>query len=114
MGGHDKAAASNVGTFLAMAEGLLTQQRVTSPRRVAEMLMAHVLGVERYRVRLNVREPLDAGLGDQFLELVRRRMRGEPVQYLVGSTEFMSLSFKVSPAVLIPRPETEILVEATT
>src|SRR5579883_586069 len=85
---------------------------VESPRLDAELLLAHVLGLTRSQVLTHpqaVLEPEDAA---RFAELIERRRSGEPVAYLRGVREFWSLELEVSPAVLVPRPETERLVEA--
>jgi release factor glutamine methyltransferase len=85
--------------------------RVQSPEISADLLLGLVLGWDRVRV-LSYREEV---LADEdwirFQELVSRRLKGEPLQYLRGEQEFFGLSFEVSPDVLIPRPETEILAE---
>src|SRR5208337_1373573 len=81
------------------------------PRADAEVLLAHVLGVERIRLYLNYDKPLAAEELALFRGLVRRRAAFEPTQYITGKQEFRSLDFEVTPAVLIPRPETEVLVE---
>ena len=83
-----------------------------SPRLDAEVLLAEALGCQR----IELYTAFDATPGDDlrtaFRELVRRRAEGTPVAYLVGRREFYSLSFRVTPEVLIPRPETELLVIA--
>ena len=77
----------------------------------AEVLLAHVLGVSRAWLYANgTRAPADEE-GERYLALVERRVAGEPVAYLTGRREFWSLPLKVTPDVLIPRPETELLVE---
>lgn len=89
----------------------LGERGLDNPRLNAELMLGHVLGLKRIGLYLNHDRPLrDQELSD-FRALVRRRLDGCPVQYLMGETEFFSLSFQVSPAALIPRPETEILVE---
>jgi release factor glutamine methyltransferase len=80
-------------------------------RADAEVLLAHALGVERIQLYLNYDKPLSTEELVRFRGLVRRRAAFEPAQYITGKQEFWSLEFKVSPAVLIPRPETEVLVE---
>lgn len=82
-----------------------------SPRSDAERLLADALAVERSALYLTDDEPSErvVDLIDQRLE---RRLRGEPLQYLAGTTQFCDVRLAVSPAVLIPRPETELLVEA--
>jgi release factor glutamine methyltransferase len=82
-----------------------------TPRLDAEVLLRHVLRLDRTALFLRLTEPLAATDHARFAALVERRLAGEPVAYLTGAREFMGLSFAVRPAVLIPRPETELLVE---
>jgi release factor glutamine methyltransferase len=84
---------------------------LAQPRADAEVLLAHALGVERIQLYLNYDKPLAPEELARFRGFVRRRAAFEPAQYITGKQEFLSLEFKVSPAVLIPRPETEVLVE---
>ena len=77
----------------------------------AQVLLAHVLGVERAWLAAHATDALPMSSTERFLALARRRRDGEPVAYLVGSREFWGLSLAVDPSVLIPRPETETLVE---
>ncbi len=81
------------------------------PRADAEVLLAHALGMERVQLYLNYDKPLSPEELARFRGLVRRRAAYEPTQYITGKQEFWSLDFEVTPAVLIPRPETEVLVE---
>jgi release factor glutamine methyltransferase len=84
---------------------------VSEPRLSAELLLGSVLGLERLELFLQFDRPLNpAELGD-FKALLLRRIQNEPVAYILGRKEFWSLSFAVNPSVLIPRPETELLVE---
>lgn len=82
------------------------------PRLESRMLLAHVLGRSTAWLLAHGDEPLAARFVDSFQALASRRRLGEPMAYLVGMREFMGHEFQVSPAVLIPRPETELLVEA--
>lgn len=82
-----------------------------SPVLEAELLLAHVLGVERWRLRSEHLRHLDLSQRRSFFSLVDRRIRGEPSAYLLGVKEFWSRTFCVSSHTLIPRPETELLVE---
>ena len=77
----------------------------------ARALLRHVIGREEAWLISHPDEPLSAKEQEAFAKLRARRSAGEPVAYLTGSREFFSLAFKVTPAVLIPRPETELLVE---
>ncbi len=85
---------------------------VSEPRASAEVLLAHVLGLSRLDLYLRYEQPLTPEELARFKALMVRRRQGEPVAYLTGHREFWSLDFQVAPGVLIPRPETEILVEA--
>ncbi len=81
-------------------------------RASAEVLLAHVLGLSRLDLYLRYDQPLAPEELSRFKALMLRRRQGEPVAYLTGHREFWSLDFLVTPGVLIPRPETEILVSA--
>lgn len=83
-----------------------------SPRLDAEVLLAHARDCERIMLYTAFDEVVADDIRSRFRELVKRRAEGTPVAYLVGKREFFSLSFRVTPAVLIPRPETEFLVVA--
>ena len=85
---------------------------VSEPRAAAEILLAHTLGVSRLDLYLRYDQPLNGDELTRFKALVVRRREGEPVAYLTGHREFWSLDIQVTPAVLIPRPETETLVAA--
>uniref|UniRef100_A0A7C5EQV6 Release factor glutamine methyltransferase n=1 Tax=Desulfobacca acetoxidans TaxID=60893 RepID=A0A7C5EQV6_9BACT len=88
------------------------EKAVSEPRASAEILLAHVLGLSRLDLYLRHDQPLTPDELAHYKELIRRRRRGEPVAYITGHKEFWSLDFLVTPATLIPRPETEVLVEA--
>ncbi len=80
-------------------------------RQDAESLMRHLLGRDHAWLVTHWNEPIPRDLAAQFEALLARRASGEPIQYITGQAEFYGLSFRVTPAVLIPRPETEHLVE---
>ncbi len=88
------------------------EKQVSEPRASAEVLLAHVLALSRLDLYLRYDQPLAPDELARFKALMLRRLKGEPVAYLTGHKEFWSLDFQVSPGVLIPRPETEILVTA--
>lgn len=75
------------------------------------MLLAHALNVRRLDLYVQFERPLDDPELSRYRDLVARRARGEPVAYLVGHKEFMALDFEVTPAVLVPNPDTELLVQ---
>ncbi len=96
---------------LKAASGHLQKHGSDSARLDAEVLLARALGVRRLDLYLQFDRPLsDEELSD-YRELTRRRAGGEPVAYLVGHKEFMALDFEVNPAVLVPNPDTEVLVQ---
>jgi release factor glutamine methyltransferase len=83
----------------------------SSPRLDAELLLEYVTGLSRSSFHAFPEKELPSAAGWSFQQLVKRRMQGEPVAYILGQQEFWSLLFEVTPAVLIPRPDTELLVE---
>lgn len=78
----------------------------------AELLLASVLNTTRTHFRIHPEHTLDPAQEEHFERLCERRLRGEPIAYILGAQEFWSLTFRVTPATLIPRPETECLVES--
>ncbi len=90
----------------------LREERRRTPRLDAEVLLAHLLDCSRTQLYTHGTDPLAPEVLDPYRELLRRRRDGEPVAHLVGWKEFYGRRFAVSPAVLIPRPETEFLAEA--
>ena len=100
-----------IGRALAGARAALAATSATA-RLDAEVLLSHVLGCGRARLHAHPGTRLDRDPGLQFETLVERRRRGEPIAYLTGRREFWSLDLRVTPDTLIPRPETEHLVEA--
>jgi len=99
-----------VGRLLTWTTEWLASRGSESPRLDAEVLLAFVRGCQRIALYTAFDVPVNDDERARFRGLVKRRGEGEPVAYLVGSKEFFSLPFGVSPAVLIPRPETEGLV----
>ena len=97
---------------LLEATRAMQAEGIPSPRLEANVLLGHILSLDRAGLlRAQTSELSEADLS-AFRALTKRRIGGEPTAYLIGSREFMSLDFSVSAAVLIPRPDTEILVEA--
>jgi release factor glutamine methyltransferase len=108
-------ANSALGELLRTGAGRLSASPASrsggTPDLDAELLLAHALGITRVRLRSHPEDALAAAAADRFLRLIERRAAGEPVAYLTGRREFWSLELVVTPAVLIPRPETELLIE---
>ncbi|HZK17776.1 MAG TPA: HemK/PrmC family methyltransferase [Clostridia bacterium] len=102
---------NTIKNALAFARAYLKDKDIENPSLDAEVLLAECLGLTRASLYANWEREINAREQDHFSGLVKRRGRGEPVAYLVGHKEFMGLKFTVNPHVLIPRPETELLVE---
>jgi release factor glutamine methyltransferase len=101
-----------IGRVLSWAGKDLAKRSSTSPRLDAELLLAQVLGCDRVRLVIDSQRPLEPEELTAYKALHRRRRRGEPVAYIRGEREFYSRPFVVDERVLVPRPETELLVEA--
>jgi release factor glutamine methyltransferase len=97
---------------LQKSAALFKQKGVDSPRLDAELIVGHVLGLDRVTLYLQHDRPLGEAELDRIRELVRRRGRREPLAYVLGHREFWSLDLLVREGVLVPRPDTETLVEA--
>lgn len=89
----------------------LSAAGVTSPRRNVEWMLCEVLNVRRSALYARLDDSIMPGMAEQFHAMVERRRRHEPLQYILGYTEFFGMHLDVSPDVLIPRPETEQVVE---
>ncbi|OBZ10022.1 peptide chain release factor N(5)-glutamine methyltransferase [Bacillus sp. FJAT-26390] len=94
------------------AASLLKEEAVEEPRNNAELLLMHLLDIDRAALLRDGGDPFPPNKLADWEQLVRRKALGEPVQYMIGEQWFYGRPFAVSPAVLIPRPETELLVEA--
>ena len=99
------------GEALTLAESRLRDNGIESPRFDADLLLTHVLGTNRALLLAHLDRPLSPEQQARFHKLVARRADREPLAYLLGHREFYGLDFLVDPRVLIPRPETEHLVE---
>lgn len=102
--------AWTIGRLLQWTTQYLKERGGDSPRLDAEVLLAEARGCRRIELYTSFEEVPSEPVRTAFREFVRRRAEGTPVAYLVGRREFYSLSFRVTPDVLIPRPETEFLV----
>ncbi|GAB4150096.1 MAG: peptide chain release factor N(5)-glutamine methyltransferase [Planctomycetota bacterium] len=107
----DAERAFTVLDVLKASEAWLEKRGVDAPRRSAELLLGHVLGLDRLHLYLAHDRPMSGPERDRMRALLRRRGAHEPVAYLIGSWSFFGLDLEVAPAVLVPRPETEMLVE---
>ncbi len=90
---------------------LLKRRGIPDPRREASWLLARAWGVEEIALRLHPEREIPAEVESRYRDWLRRRAAGEPAHHLTGECEFWGRSFVVSPAVLIPRPETELVIQ---
>ncbi len=102
---------TSIAAILYRAEQSLRAAGLDTPRLDAEVLLAHALGIDRATLLARLKEPLPSTTQSTFAALLERRLQHEPVAYLVQHREFFGLDFYVDRRVLIPRPETELLVE---
>lgn len=109
---NKKSDTWTIGGILKWTGQYFQDKGVESPRLDAEVLLSHVLGKQRIYLYVHFDEPLQSDELAKFKSYVKQRASRIPVAYILGKKEFMGLDFFVSPAVLIPRPDTEILVEA--
>ena len=100
-----------IGKLIEWTRAFFEKKDIPQPRLEAEIHLAHVLGLERIALYLRYDQAVGEDVRAAFRDLVRRRAEREPTRYLTGACEFMSLAMKVTPACLIPRPETEQLAE---
>lgn len=101
----------NIKEILDRTVDYFKEYEIDQPRLDAEVLLADLLDMERINLYVNFDRPLTTDEVDTYRELVLKRRQGTPVAYLVGHKEFMGLNFKINSDVLIPRPETEHVVE---
>jgi release factor glutamine methyltransferase len=106
------ASLWTVGAVLRTAQEHLSKKQVRSPRLEAELLLAHSLGASRVELYLQHDRPLSLEERDAFRGRLKERLGGKPLQYITGRQPFRHLDLMVEPGVFIPRPETELLVQA--
>jgi release factor glutamine methyltransferase len=111
IGPAQKTSVGSVGEALGAAADALAAAGVSSPRLDAEVLLAEASGWRRARLLAEPGAAVDADAGRRFAEMVRRRLRREPVAYIIGHKGFRGIELALDPRVLIPRPESELLVE---
>ncbi len=109
---HQRPSGDSLGQTLAAAAARLAAAGIASPRLDARVLAAHVLGVEPGVVFNRADARLDAGQAEAFENLIAARLDHRPVAHLIGAREFWSLPFKVTADTLVPRPDSETLIDA--
>ena len=101
-----------IGRILKWTENFFREKGIESPRLDAEVLLAYLLQKERIYLYVHFDEPLERAELARFHEMVKKRVQRVPVAYILGEKEFMGLTFKVTSDTLVPRPDTEVLVQA--
>jgi len=101
----------NIIKLINWSTNYFKEKNIKNPRTNSELLLCHALNMRRLDLYLNFDRPLSQSELQKFKLLLRRRVKHEPIQYIIKETEFMGLPIKVNENVLIPRPETELLVE---
>ncbi|MVP02589.1 peptide chain release factor N(5)-glutamine methyltransferase [Paenibacillus lutrae] len=104
-------AVMTIREAYSQASSFLKEKQIQDASICAEILLQHVLGWSRTQFFLAMEEPFPAAHLEQWREVIERKAAGEPVQYITGEQDFFGLTLQVTDAVLIPRPETELLVE---
>ena len=107
----DRKEVWTIGKILNWTKQYFEEKGVDSPRLDAEVLLSHILKCDRIHLYVNFDRPLVGEELSSFRQMVKARAQRMPVAYIFGEKEFMGHSFRVTPDVLIPRPDTEILVE---
>jgi release factor glutamine methyltransferase len=101
----------NLKQALRRARDILTESNVEDASLEGELLLRHTLKIDRVQLYIDLERELIPQQEETFRRLLERRLQGEPAAYITGRREFYGLDFEVNPAVLIPRPESELLVE---
>ncbi len=108
---QDDSLPKNKGAKLRAHSSFVPKPVIDSPRLTAEILLAHILGIRRLDLYLQHDRPLEPKELADYKACIKRRLAGEPVAYITGTKGFYESEFQVAPGVLIPRPDTETLVE---
>jgi release factor glutamine methyltransferase len=110
---HQSPITSHQSLLTALRDGIaqLEREQVPSAALAAELLLMHTLGRDRAWIYAHPEHEFDAAAREQYFSLIARRASGVPTQHLTGHQEFWGLEFEVTPDVLIPRPETEHVIE---
>ncbi len=111
MSASAESKAWTIGSLVKWATDDFRARGIENPRLDAELIVAHALGIDRTRVIIESPRPLDPAELSLLRDLVKRRRHHEPIAYLRGKREFYGLTFRVDRRVLVPRPDTEALVE---
>lgn len=106
------STVTTINHLIAQGAQVLQQVGVDTPRLDAELLLADLLGVARAYLYAHPEEEVNAHILQEWQNRLERRARREPLAYILGKAEFYGLEFTITPDVLVPRPETEVLVEA--
>src|SRR5262245_50075757 len=107
----EAAEVWTIRRLLEWTAGFFARKQVDAPRLSAELLLSHVLGAPRIKLYTEYERPLDDAQLARYRDLVKRAGEHEPIAYLTGRAQFFNLEFEVTRDVLIPRPDTETIVE---
>jgi len=110
---ESKSGQLKILELLKLTENLFKEKSIVNPRLNAELLLSNCLNIERISLYTDFDKPLNETEVNIFREKVKRRLNFEPLQYILEEAHFYGKTFKVNPSVMIPRPETELLVEKT-
>ena len=111
-GAAEESSRVTLGETLVAGTLALEESRIPSARLTAEVLLAHCLESDRTYLYAHANDAVDDSIGRVYRSMITRRTVGEPLQYITGIQEFYGRTFWVNPTVLIPRPETELLIDA--
>ena len=103
----------NIEKAIKIGSQILSENNVKTFKLDSEILMSNVIKKERSFMILNSQDKLKKSFFNHYYNLIKQRSFGKPVAYLLGKKEFWNLEFKISKHVLIPRPDTELLIEET-
>jgi len=109
---HQGVTPIRIDESIILATQVMRSAGISEPRREAGSLLAHTIGKDRTFLITHANDELSEEDLDEYRSLIERRASGEPLQYIIGAQDFFGRQFRVTPDVLIPRPETELLVEA--
>jgi len=107
----DRSIPVTAVEFINFSADLLKKKNISEPRLTSELMLCEILNCSRVNLYLNFDKPLNKTESDMLKEYLIRRINNEPLQYILGKASFYGFDFKVNKHVLIPRPETELLVE---
>ena len=101
----------NIGSLLNLATKMLKSKKIDTARLDSQLILGKVLNKDKIYLMINSNEEVEKEKEEEFLNLINKRMENMPVRYILGEVDFMGLDFYIEEGVLIPRSDTEVLVE---